>query len=741
MKAFYRNPIAKNGDFADPFIIKYNGTYYLYCTNPDVKCWSSKDLLSWIDEGTVIPPEVFGTLVPFAPEVVYWNGYFYMYTSPSGFGHYVLRSENPTGPFYKISENIGHSIDGSVFIDDDDQWYFYWADDEGIKACKMKDPVSLGETCLTEAFMEGWTEGPFIVKRDDRYYLTYTGNHYLSAGYRVNYAVSENPLFGFRPYEDNPILVNTEGTGVGLGHSCTIIGPDLATYFIVYHNLNQDASRDLNIDRLGWTGDQMVVFGPTQADMPAPKQAQFFDYCNSKDSFDYWTVLEGNLELQDGYLNTQDSNRTIAVCKSTVDRDYSAEFNLKARQQNTGAFGVIISYLDPQNYGEIAFDSREGTVEVSYVSEGKIIENQQACLANDYDVSKLHCIRVEQTKEGYQIFVDHRLKLKGCIKNKNHGCIGIYSTDSVLSIGYTALHPSLGGSNVYTDAKPVPGRIYAVHEKSLANHILCNSFTESLVINKENPSCEYNICVSESGMYNVDILVSEFHENTKIVLEVDEERWSIIDKPNLTASEFSMKYISKVSLNAGEHTFKIHLLNGSTKLHYYEFYKTSSEIHNCYDKLFSKEELHQIGPYCKKTCGEAGWNNYLIDVTVQGESDLNAGIIFRVTNLSEGGEGNDPYLGRNFYIGYFVGIMSDQLVLVKQNYNEKLLVKAEGQYLPGVNYHLRVNVKDNEFNIYLDDMEQPKISYTDMKPISHGRVGVRANGAVTEFSDFVCKLL
>lgn len=741
MKDYYHNPIAKNGDFADPFIIKHNGTYYLYCTNPDVKCWSSKDLLSWNEEGTVIPSEEFGNLVPFAPEVVYWNGYFYMYTSPSGFGHYVLRSESPTGPFYKITENFGYSIDGSVFIDDDDQWYFYWADYEGIKACKMKDPVTLGETCLTEAFMDGWTEGPFVIKREDRYYLTYTGNHFLSTGYRVNYAVSHNPLSGFLPFEDNPVLVNTEGTGVGLGHSCSILGPDLTTYFIVYHNLNQDASRDLNIDRIGWISDQMIVFGPTQADIPAPKLAQFYDYCNCKDSLDNWTILEGRLELKEGYLNTQDMSRTVAICGNITYSDYSAEFNLKARQQNIGAFGVLISYLDSKNYGEIAFDSRKGTVKVTYILEGAVIESQQADLAKDYDVTKLHCIRVEQTMESYKIFIDHRLKLKGSIKNKNRGNIGIFSSDSLISIGYTALQLSISGSNVYTDAKPVPGRIYAVHEKSLFVNNPYQAKAESLVLNKQNSNFEYNICVSESGMYNLDILVSEFQEDTQFIFEIDHRSWSIVDNPMIATSELSMKYIRKISLNAGEHTFKINLLKGSARLHYYDFYNTSSEVENYYHDLFTKEELEHIGPYCKKTGGEISWNNYMIDVSVQGESELNAGIIFRVTNTAEGGEGNDPYLGRNFYKGYYVGIQSDQLVLVKQNYDEKLLIKAVGQYKPGVNYHLRVMIKDDEFHIYIDDMTQPKIKYRDIKSISHGRVGVRTNGAVTVFSDFECRLL
>ena len=173
----YTNPIKKPGDFADPFVIRYNGTYYLYGTNPDIRCWSSVNLVDWKEEGATISSEEFPGLVPFAPEVVYYNGSFYMYTSPSGLGHFVLKSDSPTGPFKKLTGNVGHNIDGSVFIDDDGSWYFYWAHDEGIMGCRMDAPDKFGQAVNTGAFLHGWTEGPQVIKEDGLYYMTYTGNH------------------------------------------------------------------------------------------------------------------------------------------------------------------------------------------------------------------------------------------------------------------------------------------------------------------------------------------------------------------------------------------------------------------------------------------------------------------------------------------------------------------------------------------------------------------------------------
>ena len=105
----------------DPYILKYNGIYYLYVSTVDdksgVKAWTSEDLVNWTYAGLVTEEPT--TKAAYAPEVVYWNGDFYMYTSPGGNGHYVYKSSSPLGPFKKQTDNLGMGIDGHVFIDDD----------------------------------------------------------------------------------------------------------------------------------------------------------------------------------------------------------------------------------------------------------------------------------------------------------------------------------------------------------------------------------------------------------------------------------------------------------------------------------------------------------------------------------------------------------------------------------------------------------------------------------------------
>ena len=197
----------------DPYVLKYQGKFYLYCSTKDIetgiKCWSSKDLFTWKYEGLCATDEI--TKGAYAPEVIYWGGNFYMYTSPAGNGHYILKGDSPTGPFEIITGNLGHSIDGSVFKQDDGSLYFYHASEEGIYGHAMPSPTSLGSDVLLNAYMNGWTEGPCVIKRNDIYYMIYTGNHVRSYGYRIDYASSKaGPISGFEPAENqNPIILNS----------------------------------------------------------------------------------------------------------------------------------------------------------------------------------------------------------------------------------------------------------------------------------------------------------------------------------------------------------------------------------------------------------------------------------------------------------------------------------------------------------------------------------------------------
>ena len=213
LKDDYVNPVNLpvahgSNEAADPFVYRFNGKFYLYMTTGGgfVRCYVSKDLLNWEPSTNGPAPGVCyqsssGNVIgntPYAPEVIYYNGHFYMVTSPSGNGHYILVADSPEGPFQEISGNVHKSIDGSFFIDEDEQVYMFTAGGNSINGYKLTlDPSNIefeknddSDWMMSYAatHLGAWNEGPYMLKRYGAYYLTFTGTHYLSPGYRVNYA-------------------------------------------------------------------------------------------------------------------------------------------------------------------------------------------------------------------------------------------------------------------------------------------------------------------------------------------------------------------------------------------------------------------------------------------------------------------------------------------------------------------------------------------------------------------------
>jgi hypothetical protein len=475
--AVYHNPIARDGDFADPFVLRHDGRYYLYATNPDVRCWTSDDLLHWQPEGPTIAPDVFPGLVPFAPEVVYADGAFFMYTSPSGHGHVVLRADQPTGPFSPITGNVGHAIDGNVFIDDDGLRYFYWAGDEGIWGCVMPSSTEFGEPVFTGIHMNGWTEGPFVSKRNGIYQMTLTGNHYLSSGYRIDAAASDHPLKGYRPAALNPILVGADGPATGLGHSSTVTGPDLVSTWIVYHNLNLDASRDLDIDRQVGTGLGLMVLGPTTS-APAPRPPDIA-----------WSDDDPAPPIPDG--------------------PFTAELNLTATR-------------DSRRHGIALGDALTIGIAVARAAveargpDGWLIAS--ARLPSGFDDAALHCWTLESDRQRLQVRLDGHRQFEVNFAPAPASRFTPFAEAGQMKVGRCALTHSTPALADRSAVVPVPGRFWATGDAA-GERILPGAVIE------------HDLHVQNAGAARVH-LAGAFAPADELVVAIDdEERVIRIDAP------------------------------------------------------------------------------------------------------------------------------------------------------------------------------------------------------------------
>jgi len=280
----YQNPIqirndeGRAMDAADPFVLRFNGRYYLYTTGRAEICvYESENLVHWTFRGCCTQGGQVENA--YAPEVLYWRGMFYMITSPKGNGHYILRSDSPLGPFEKITGNFGHAIDGSFFTTDDGRLWMLCLENRMIAQTEL-DPDTLlpmGPKQCTGATLHHWTEGPGLIRRGEWCYLTLTGNHFLSTGYRVAWASRKGSVLGaYTQREDSTLLISSvQGSSfTGLGHSSNFVGPDLESLYTSYHCHGvSEAGRFVrwySLDRLLTNGGALYTTGPTHTPMPVP---------------------------------------------------------------------------------------------------------------------------------------------------------------------------------------------------------------------------------------------------------------------------------------------------------------------------------------------------------------------------------------------------------------------------------------------------------------------------------------
>jgi hypothetical protein len=206
------NPIVQTRHTADPAPLVFKDTVYVYTGHdvdnstwfvmPDWRCYSSKDLVNWTDEGSPLSSKNFswaGDNYCWAGQCIERDGKFYYYVPmhPKGPGDFqigVAVADNPTGPFKDalgrplIATGYGN-IDPTVFIDNDGQAYLYWGNPQ-LRYVKLnRDMISYDQTVgkvdvpLTPGGFgshpggaggrTNYVEGPWFYRRGDLYYMAY----------------------------------------------------------------------------------------------------------------------------------------------------------------------------------------------------------------------------------------------------------------------------------------------------------------------------------------------------------------------------------------------------------------------------------------------------------------------------------------------------------------------------------------------------------------------------------------
>jgi len=256
---------------ADPNIVRFGDTYYIYATTDGIagwgsttfKVWSSTDLATWTEHGTILDlaDVSWAHTNAWAPTIAYANGKYYFYFCAAG-NIGVATSDSPLGPFTDSGaplidrDDYGNAqqIDPAVFTDDSGQNYLYWGNSTAYVAPLNPDMTSIDVAKRqTIGGLTDFREGLFMNKRKGTYYLTYSIDDTGSENYRVGYATATSP---YGPFTAKGVILSKDPTQgiLGTGHSSIIQVPGTDDWYIVYHRFaipgGDGVHRESTIDRL-----------------------------------------------------------------------------------------------------------------------------------------------------------------------------------------------------------------------------------------------------------------------------------------------------------------------------------------------------------------------------------------------------------------------------------------------------------------------------------------------------------
>lgn len=739
----------------DPFVMRYDGKYYMYPSSAigegiekAVKVYESEDLVNWTYKGlAAVGDEVEAA---YAPEVVYYNGTFYMTESQHGDGHYMLASDNPIGPFKPVTDNFGRNIDGSFYVGDDGVLYFLYPANNVIQIAPVDLETMLPqiETALT-ATLNGWTEGPGLFRRGDILYLTYTGNSVTSKGYRVGYSYSmgEDPMGQFVMPENNIILLNAEeGTFSGLGHSSNVLGPNLDSWYTAYHNLLNTAGpqRRYMLDQLVTNGGSLLVNGPTYSDVAIPKRPDF-----------------ETRDVSDGFLSEV----------STGDI-YTIEYNVIPA--GTSKMNFLFAYKDAKNHMAIRWSMPKQTISLIAIVDGTETE---VCSVDvkGLNHAKLHTIRVEKGADKLGVYVDCMQKIEESADKVGAGKIGV-SGDAKYS--YTAFSNDAYGTSDFETIKNLPSAFPAVHylkgenrgwsiknaelveggiRQNEAENTVKNEddAISALVLDTAKDWVKYAVNATEESYYGLSGTVTEESAGAKIQVIVDEKDIYTFTVPEVgyVDAEYVKLMLGEFKLTAGNHTLKIRLCDGKLQVQTFEMQPTNptkityeSKLNEINEKGWSylgnwkvTDEAHttRSGDTAFAYAGDDKMTDFTMEVDVallEEASMYDGGVLFHAKNHSM----SSAQMAESLQ-GYYLAIRNDQITLNRYNYGMETLDFVSVDLMKGEYHKIKVEMKNNHICVYIDDMDTPVMDYYDSNAFLSGQIVLCSYKAEIAFKNLIIK--
>lgn len=253
------NPVFE-GKYADPECVIWDGKYWIFPTaslpyeqQTYFDAFSSDDLVNWTKHERILDNnEVkWAWRAMWAPAIIRKDGICYLFFGANDMhekgegGIGVAVSDKPEGPYRDLLGKplIDEVINGAQPIDqfvfeDNGTYYMYYG---GWRHCNVGIlkpdftgfvPFSDGSLFM-EVTPENYVEGPFMFKKDGRYYFMWSEGGWTGPDYCVAYAIADSPLGPFERI--GKILQQDPEIGTGAGHHSVMHETESDKWYIVYH--------------------------------------------------------------------------------------------------------------------------------------------------------------------------------------------------------------------------------------------------------------------------------------------------------------------------------------------------------------------------------------------------------------------------------------------------------------------------------------------------------------------------
>ena len=229
LPGWYSDPsICTNGE-GDYFLVTSTFSYF-----PGVPLFHSRDLVNWKQVGHVLDrPSQLGLDRQrtsggiYAPDIKYnpKNRTYYMITTNVGTGNFLVKTQDPFGPWSDpILLPQVQGIDPSLLFDDDGRAYIVNNDDapggrpeyDGHRTIRIveydvENDCTIGERkIIVDKGVDPsrkpiWIEGPHLYKIDGKYYLMCAEGG-TEEGHSEVIFRSDSPMGVYKPWHRNPIL-------------------------------------------------------------------------------------------------------------------------------------------------------------------------------------------------------------------------------------------------------------------------------------------------------------------------------------------------------------------------------------------------------------------------------------------------------------------------------------------------------------------------------------------------------